>query len=100
MTGAYRTTGNGSYKKNTDDYAKFQMAEQRESYIPFLVFLTSMHEVHGINEIVHCFLLLLGGYVWMLGDDLAFFVDEIIERCECVFANVICEGHLYPTTQE
>ena len=64
-------------------------------YTPFFVLLASMHEVHGIDELVHYFLLFISGYVRVLGNDLALLVDEVVERREGVFTNVICEGHLH-----
>lgn len=50
-----------------------------EENAPFFVFLAGMHEVHSIDEFVHYFLLFIGGYVWMLGDDFSLLVDEVIE---------------------
>ena len=62
--------------------------------VPVLVFLACVHEIHGVDEVVHRLHLFFGWKVWVRGDALAFLRDEVFERGEWEVAHVLCERYL------
>ncbi len=64
---------------------------------PILVFLSGIHEVHSIDEVLHGVHLFVRRKVGVLLDDLAFLGDEVLERGEGEVADVVRKRHLRVT---